>query len=105
LSTTTFTIFKKDLARLRGWQHACHPRCEPAGFEPIEVRRHVLLDRSTVFQPFRRLAPQDVSGEGMGLAAVQMLVRRHGSDITYQSTLGEARFTFTLSHTRSQGVS
>jgi signal transduction histidine kinase len=52
-----------------------------------------------VFEPFRRVGRQDVPGEGMGLAYVQMLVRRHGGEITCQSTLGVGTtFTFTLAH-------
>ena len=53
-----------------------------------------------VFEPFRRVGRQDVPGEGMGLAYVRTLVRRHGGDITCQSTLGAGTtFTFTLAQT------
>jgi signal transduction histidine kinase len=59
-----------------------------------------------VFEPFRRVGRQDVPGEGMGLAYVRTLVRRHGGDITCQSTLGVGTtFTFTIAHTLSRGVS
>lgn len=59
-----------------------------------------------VFEPFHRVGRQDVPGEGMGLAYVQMLVRRHGGDITCQSTLGEGTtFTFTIAQARPAGVS
>jgi signal transduction histidine kinase len=76
----------------------------------FEVRDHgrgiADADITTVFQPFRRLDYQDVSGEGIRLAAVRMLVRRHGGDMTWQSTPGEGTtLTFTIPHTRSQGVS
>jgi signal transduction histidine kinase len=59
-----------------------------------------------IFEPFRRVGRQDVPGEGMGLTYVQLLVRRHGGEITCESTLGEGTtFTFTIPHTRSQSVS
>ncbi len=52
-------------------------------------------DIPKVFEPFRRVGKQDVPGEGMGLAYVQMLVRRHGGDIRYHSneivTLGDGQ--------------
>jgi signal transduction histidine kinase len=52
-----------------------------------------------IFEPFRRVGRQDVPGEGMGLAYVQLLVRRHGGDITCQSTLGVGTtFTFSIAH-------
>jgi signal transduction histidine kinase len=42
----------------------------------------------------------------MGLTYVQLLVRRHGGEITCESTLGAGTtFTFTIPHTRSQSVS
>jgi signal transduction histidine kinase len=54
-----------------------------------------------IFEPFRRVGRQDVPGEGMGLAYVQTLVRRHGGDIACQSTLGEGTtFTFTIAQAR-----
>jgi len=54
-------------------------------------------DIPRVFEPFRRVGRQDAPGEGMGLAYVRTLVRRHGGDITCQSTLGEGTtFTFTI---------
>jgi signal transduction histidine kinase len=50
-----------------------------------------------VFEPFRRFAPQDVPGEGVGLAFVQRLVRRHGGQIWCTSTPGHgATFSFTI---------
>ena len=53
---------------------------------------------------FRRVGRQDVPGEGMGLAYVQMLVRRHGGEITCQSTLGVGTtFTFTIAPQRAGG--
>ena len=38
-------------------------------------------DMHKVFAPFRRAGRQDVPGEGMGLAYVQTLIRRHGGRI------------------------
>jgi PAS domain S-box-containing protein len=52
-----------------------------------------------IFEPFRRVGRQDVPGEGMGLAYVQLLVRRHGGEIICQSTLGVGTtLTFTIAH-------
>jgi PAS domain S-box-containing protein len=55
-------------------------------------------EKSKVFAPFRRIHADDVPGEGMGLAYVQTLVRRHGGHITYESIpdVGTT-FIFTLS--------
>jgi signal transduction histidine kinase len=56
-------------------------------------------DIPRVFEPFRRVGRQDVPGEGMGLAYVRTLVRRHGGDITCQSTLGVGTtFMFLIAH-------
>ncbi len=56
-------------------------------------------DLPKVFELFRRVGWQDTPGEGMGLAYVQALVRRHGGEITCQSTLGVgSTFTFTIAH-------
>ena len=56
-------------------------------------------DIPRAFEPFRRVGRQDVPGEGMGLAYVRTLVRRHGGDITCQSTLGVGTtFTFLIAH-------
>jgi PAS domain S-box-containing protein len=61
-------------------------------------------DISKVFEPFRRIGRQDVPGEGMGLAYVQTLVRRHGGDIRCHSTLGVGTtFTFTIAHQLAEG--
>ncbi|MCJ7662837.1 MAG: HAMP domain-containing histidine kinase, partial [Desulfobacterales bacterium] len=59
-------------------------------------------DMDKVFAPFRRAGKQDTQGEGMGLAYVQTLLRRHGGRISCESELGKGTtFTFTIS-TRSE---
>ena len=61
-------------------------------------------DMPKVFAPFRRAGSQDAPGEGMGLAYVQTLVRRHGGGIGYESTPGVGTtFTFTLSNDPAKG--
>lgn len=54
-------------------------------------------DMPKVFELFRRAGKQDVPGEGMGLAYVRTLVRRHGGRIWCESKPDEGtRFTFTI---------
>ena len=54
-------------------------------------------DMEKVFAPFRRAGKQDVPGEGMGLAYVQTLVRRHGGRIWCESEAGVGTtFAFTI---------
>ncbi len=56
-------------------------------------------DMENVFAPFRRGGHQDVPGEGMGLAYVQLLVRRHGGRIECESQPGVgSTFTFTIAN-------
>jgi PAS domain S-box-containing protein len=58
---------------------------------------------SKIFQAFHRGSINDVQGEGMGLAHVRTLVRRHGGRIWCESTPGEgASFTFTVSNKQPQ---
>ncbi len=45
-------------------------------------------DHQRIFELFRRAGPQDVPGEGMGLAYVTALVRRLGGTVTVESALG-----------------
>lgn len=52
-------------------------------------------DMDKVFAPFRRIGKLDVAGEGMGLAYVQALVRRHGGHIWCESAPGVGT-TFTI---------
>jgi DNA-binding LacI/PurR family transcriptional regulator/signal transduction histidine kinase len=61
-------------------------------------------DMDKVFAPFRRAGIQDTPGEGMGLAYVQALVRRHGGRIWCDSELGTGTtFTFTISNHLQEG--
>jgi signal transduction histidine kinase len=56
-------------------------------------------DMPKVFAPFRRAGKQDKPGEGMGLAYVQTIVRRHGGRIWCESEFGVGtRFAFTISN-------
>jgi sigma-B regulation protein RsbU (phosphoserine phosphatase) len=63
-------------------------------------------DMDKVFTPFRRAGRQDVPGEGMGLAYVQALVRRHGGRIWCESELGVGTtLAFTIPNRLEQGSS
>ena len=58
-----------------------------------------------VFTPFRRAGKQDVPGEGIGLAYVQALIRRHGGRIWCESELGAGTLiSFTLPNQIEQGA-
>jgi PAS domain S-box-containing protein len=60
-------------------------------------------DMHKVFAPFRRAGKQDTPGEGMGLAYVQTLVRRHNGRIWCESELGKGTtMTFTISPHRAE---
>lgn len=61
-------------------------------------------DMHKVFAPFRRAGKQDTPGEGMGLAYVQTIVRRHGGRIWCESELGKGTtFTFTIPELTKDG--
>jgi signal transduction histidine kinase len=61
-------------------------------------------DMPMVFAPFRRAGQPDVPGEGMGLAYVQTLVRRHNGRIWCESEPGVGTtFTFTISNHLGEG--
>ncbi len=54
-------------------------------------------DMGKVFQPFRRAGPEDIPGEGMGLAFVRALLHRLGGRIECHSEPGAGTtFSFTL---------
>jgi PAS domain S-box-containing protein len=56
-------------------------------------------DFHKVFEPFRRAGRDNVPGEGMGLAYVQTLVRRHGGRIWFDSEVNVGTtFSFTIPH-------
>jgi len=62
-------------------------------------------DMHKVFAPFRRAGKQDTPGEGMGLAYVQALVRRHGGRIWCESEAGKGTtLTFTIAIPSEKGV-
>lgn len=56
------------------------------------------FDIEKVFNLFERLGNDSVAGEGMGLAYVRALIRRHGGDVFCESEYGAgSKFTFTIS--------
>ena len=61
-------------------------------------------DQHKVFELFRRAGRQDVPGEGMGLAYVRTMIRRHGGRIWFDSepNVGTT-FTFTIPNNINQG--
>jgi len=66
-------------------------------------------DHQRIFELFRRAGPQDVPGEGMGLAFVSALVRRLGGSIAVESVLGsgstfKVTFPGTIAHNRGMAA-
>jgi PAS domain-containing protein len=71
----------------------------------VRERTAELEAANKVFEPFRRVGRQDVPGEGVGLAYVRMLVRRHGGESRCHSTLGVGTtLTFTIAHQHPGGA-
>lgn len=67
-----------------------HVRDNGLGIDPEDLPK--------VFAPFRRGPNQEIDGEGMGLAYVQALVRRHGGRIWCDSEVGVgSTFSFSIS--------
>ncbi len=71
----------------------------PSGQVAIEIedngRGIAEGDRERVFELFRRSGPQDVAGEGIGLAYVRTMARNLGGEVTLESRLGYGS-TFTV---------
>jgi PAS domain S-box-containing protein len=72
-----------------GTDAAFHVRDNGVGIEPE--------NRQKIFEIFQRIRKLDVPGEGMGLACVRTLVRRHGGRVWCESEPGVgSTFTFTM---------
>lgn len=83
-------------ANRSGRQTTFHIHDNGQGINPKEMDK--------VFAPFRRAGQHTVPGEGMGLAYVQTLVRRHGGEIWCESEPGVgSTFSFTIAEDVSLG--
>jgi PAS domain S-box-containing protein len=84
---------RRGLIRIRGEQEE-----ELTAFHIQDNGRGIAgQDIPKIFDIFTRAGSQDIPGEGMGLAYVQTMVRRHGGHIWCTSEPGvETTFTFTI---------
>lgn len=56
-------------------------------------------DFDKVFEIFKRVDPSATQGEGMGLAFLQKMIKRHQGELDFRSQFGEgSEFFFTISH-------
>ncbi len=87
-----------------GWLEYFAGGRNAAFFAPaIEDLSNLIVPTLSLFEVFKRVGRQDTPGEGMGLAYVKALVKRHGGRIWCKSETGKGSvFSFTIS--KEQGV-